>query len=76
VDHIINEEVFRRVGEERSFLKALKMRRAKLIGHTLRYNNLLGRIIERKKGRPSLKYISQVVRDIGCGIYYERKRKT
>lgn len=39
-------ESFRRVGEERSFLKSLKIRRAKLIGHTLRQNHLLGRITE------------------------------
>jgi len=54
----------------------LKIGRAKLIiGHTLRHNNLLGRIIEgyldgkNSRGRPSLEYISQVVRDIGCGTY-------
>lgn len=46
VDHVTNEKVFRRVGEERSFLKVLKIRIAKLIGHTLRHNNLLGRIIK------------------------------
>jgi hypothetical protein len=46
VDHITNEEVFRSVGEKRSFLKALKIRRAKLIGHTLQHDNLQGTIIE------------------------------
>jgi hypothetical protein len=45
-DHITNKKVFRRVGKKRSFIKALKIRRAKLIGHTLRHNNLLGRITE------------------------------
>lgn len=31
IDHVSNEEVYCRVGEERSFLKALNIRRAKLI---------------------------------------------
>jgi len=81
IDRISNEEVFRRVGEERSFLKALKIRRAKLIGHSLRHNNLLGRIIEgsiegkNSRGRPPLEYIGQLVKDLGCVTYYELKRK-
>lgn len=29
IDRIANEDVFQRVGEERSFLKALKIRKAK-----------------------------------------------
>jgi len=44
--HITIEEVYRRVGETRSFLKTLKTRRAKLIGNILRQNSLLSRIIE------------------------------
>jgi hypothetical protein len=49
--------------------------------HTLRHNNLLGRIIEgyiegkNSRRRPPLEYIRQVVRDIGCGTCYELKRK-
>lgn len=42
VDRMANEEVIRRVGEERSFLIALNIRRAKLISLTLRHKNLLG----------------------------------
>lgn len=78
----ITNEVFRRVGEERGFLKTLKILRTKLIGHELRHNNILGRIIEgsiegkNSRERPSIEYISQVVRDIGCGTYYELKRKS
>lgn len=65
IDHISNDDVFRRVGEERSFLKILKIRRVKrkAIGNILRYKNLLGRImrsIEEKntRGRPIFEYIS------------------
>lgn len=44
---IINEEeVYRRVGKTRSFLKILKTRRAELIRPTLRHDGLLSRIIE------------------------------
>lgn len=52
VDRIINKEIFRRLRENRGFLNALKIRRAKLNGHTLQHNNLLERIIkESKEGR-------------------------
>jgi len=46
-EHITNEEVFLKVGETRSFLRILKIRREKkLVGHILSHNNLLSRIIE------------------------------
>lgn len=60
-----NKEVFQRVREERNFLKALKIRRAKLMGLIQRHNNLLGRIIvetiERKniRERSLFEYISR-----------------
>lgn len=61
-----NEEVFQRVREERNFPKALKIRRAKLMGLIQRHNNLLGRIIvetiERKniRERSLFEYISYI----------------
>jgi len=45
-EHITNEEVYRRAGETRTFLKTLKTRRAKVKGHILRHNSLLDRTIE------------------------------
>ncbi|KAF0753996.1 Uncharacterized protein FWK35_00020374 [Aphis craccivora] len=81
INHITNEEVYRRVGETRSFLKTLKTRRVKLIGHILRQNSLLSRIIEgaiegnNSRGRPPLDYISQIVRYMDCRSYCELKRK-
>lgn len=44
--HITNEEIYQKTGETRSFLKTLKTRRAMLIGHMLRHDSLLSRIIE------------------------------
>jgi hypothetical protein len=58
-----------------------KTRRAKLIGHVLRHNSLLNRIIEgtiegnNSRGRPLLDYIGQIVRDMNCRSYCELKRK-
>jgi len=80
-EHITNEEVYRRAGETKSFLKTLKTRKAKLIGHILRHNSLLSRIIKsaiegnKSRGRPPLDYISQIVRDMDCRSYCELKRK-
>jgi hypothetical protein len=45
-EHMTNEEVFARAEERKYFMKSLKKKRIKLIGHTLRYNSLLKRIIE------------------------------
>jgi hypothetical protein len=80
-EHITNEEVYRRVRKTRSFLKTLKTRKAKLIGHILRQNSLLSRIIEgaiegnNSRERPPLDYISQIVRDMDCRSYCKLKRK-
>lgn len=46
IDHITNEEVYRRAGETRSFPKTIKAIRAKLIGYILNHDSLLSRIIE------------------------------
>lgn len=60
----------------------MRIRRAKLISHTLRHNNLLGLIIEgsteenNSQGKLPLEYMKQVIRDIGFRKYYELKIKT
>jgi hypothetical protein len=47
-DHVRNEEVLLRVKEQRSVLHEISKRKANLIGHILRRNCLLQRVIERK----------------------------
>jgi len=79
-EHVENDEVFGKI-EENSFLKIVKIRRTKLIGHIIRYNSLLNRIlkcaIENRNSReiPSLGFISQVIKDTDFGSYCELKRK-
>jgi len=51
-DHVRNEEVLLRVKEQRNILHETSKRKANWIGHILRRNCLLQRIIEGKiKGR-------------------------
>lgn len=51
-------------------MKSLKERRTKLIGHILRHNNLLKRIMEgmiegkNVVGRHPLDYLQQIMRDV------------
>jgi len=50
-DHMRNEEVLLRVKEQRNFLHEIRKRKANWIGHILRRNCLLLRVIERKVTR-------------------------
>jgi len=51
-NHVRNEEVLLRVKEERNILHEIRKRKANWIGHILRRNCLLQRVIEGKiKGR-------------------------
>ena len=51
-DHVRNEEVLLRVKEQRNIPHEIRIRKAKWIGHILRRNCLLQRVIEGKmKGR-------------------------
>jgi hypothetical protein len=47
-DHVRNEEVLLRVKEQRNILHEISKRKANLIGHILRRNCLLQRVIEEK----------------------------
>jgi hypothetical protein len=47
-DHVRNEEVLIRVKEQRNILHEMRKRKANWIGHTLRRNCLLQRVIEGK----------------------------
>ena len=48
-DHVRNEEVLLRVKEQRNILHEIRKRKANWIGHILRRNCLLQRVIEGKK---------------------------
>ena len=51
-DHVRNEEILLRVKEQRNILREISKRKANWIGHILRRNCLLQRVIEGKiKGR-------------------------
>jgi len=47
-DHVRNEEVLRRVNEQRNILREISKRKANWIGHILRRNCLLQQVIEGK----------------------------
>ena len=47
-DHVRNEEVLLRVKEQRNILQEIRKRKANWIGHILRRNCLLQRVIEGK----------------------------
>jgi hypothetical protein len=47
-DHVRNEDVLRRVKEQRNILHEIRKRKANWIGHILRRNCLLQRVTERK----------------------------
>lgn len=71
-EHETNEEVFTGAEERRRSMKSFtKKRRIKLIGHTLRRNSLLNRVMEgmliggkNVVGRPPLDRLQQVMRDV------------
>ena len=48
IDHVRNEEVLLRVKEQRNILHEIRKRKANWIGHIMRRNCLLQRIIEGK----------------------------
>ena len=58
MEHITNEEVLRRVGEKRSLIRTIRERQRRWIGHMLRGDSILRRILEgkmegkRTRGRP------------------------
>jgi hypothetical protein len=47
-DHVRNEDVLLRVKEKRNILHEIRKRKANWIGHILRRNGLLQRVIEGK----------------------------
>jgi hypothetical protein len=74
---IRNEEVYRRIDEERTLGNTIKDRRTRWIGQTLRDNGFVKNIIEGKiegkirRGRPREKYIGQIKKKVRCKKYQE-----
>ncbi|XP_049833909.1 uncharacterized protein LOC126278101 [Schistocerca gregaria] len=79
-DKVRNEEVLRRIGEERNMWKTLIRRRDRMIGHLLRNEGMTSMVLEgavegkKYRGRQRLEYIKQIIEDIGCKCYSEMKR--
>ena len=78
-DHVRNEVVLERIGEEMSLWKILTRRRDRLVGHILRHPGLVNIALEGKiegkncRGRPRLDYVRQIINDVGCRNYKEMK---
>jgi len=78
-DRIRNDEVFQRAKEERLLLK-IKNRRHLWIGHTIRQNEFVVKILEgaisgkKAVGRPRLEYLKQVARNTAADSYTAMKR--
>ena len=77
-DKISNEEVVRRVGEERSLVNTVIKRKKSWIGHVLRHDCLLKSVIEgrmegkRCRGRKRIGILDELTK--GCG-YDAMKRR-
>ena len=70
IDRVSNEEVLRRVGEKRSLLRTLSRRRDDLVGHIMRHDGLMKKIVEgqvegkKGKGRPRMSYVGHHIKDV------------
>ena len=75
-----NEEVINLVKEKKSLYASIKRRCDRLIGHTLRHEELAGKFLEgteegsKRKGRQRLEYVKQIIDDVGCSGYCKMKR--
>ena len=80
VDRITNEEVLRRMDENRTLWKTLTRRRDRLVGHVLRHQGLTNLVLEgsvgrkNSRGRPRQEYDTQIRADVGCSSYEQMKR--
>ena len=78
-DHVRNEVVLERIGEEMGLWKILTRRRDRLVGHILRHPGLVNTALEGKieckncRGRSRLDYVRQIIKDVGCRNYKEMK---
>lgn len=72
-DKIRNEEVLRRVGEERTILKTISQRKRSWLGHILRRDCLQRRIIEGTRTRGRRKF--GMLTDIMKGRTFEQRKE-
>lgn len=79
-DKVTNEEVLRRIGEERNIWVTLTRRRDRMVGHVLRHQGITSVVLEGAvegkncRGRQRFEYIQQIAEDVGCHSYSEMKR--
>jgi hypothetical protein len=66
-----NEDVYRRIGEERTLWSTIRQRRIRWVGQVIRHKNYVRSIMNGKiegkapRGRPWDKYLGQVEKDTG-----------
>ncbi|KAG8226660.1 hypothetical protein J437_LFUL005746 [Ladona fulva] len=74
-DRVRNEEEYRRIDEVQTKWSIIRKRRTRWIGHILRQNGFVRKVLEDKiegkapRGRPRDKYINQIKKDIGKKRY-------
>jgi hypothetical protein len=79
IDRKTNEEVLREIGEKRQLMKQIKLRKGRWIGHILRHQCLLLRILEGKiegkrgRGRPRNNYLGKLMEELGVATYRQLK---
>jgi hypothetical protein len=80
MDRKSNEEVLKEINEKRKIVRVVGMSKVKFIGHLLRHNGLVTNIMEgrvlvkQNRGRPTLSYIKNLMKELFCNSYAEMKR--
>jgi hypothetical protein len=65
-EKVRKEEIYGRIGEERTLWSTISQRRTRWVGHVMRHSHYVGNIMEEKiegkayRGRPRDKYLGQV----------------
>ncbi|CAI6343800.1 unnamed protein product [Macrosiphum euphorbiae] len=78
-EKVTNKEVLDKIKEQRQIWKSIQSRRGKMIGHILRHESLLKKIIEGDveghiaRGRPRTEYMTQIMQDTNKGSYKDLK---
>ncbi|KAF0724219.1 LINE-1 reverse transcriptase [Aphis craccivora] len=78
-EKVTNKEILDKIKEQRQIWKSIQSRRGKMIGHILRHQSLLKKIIEGdveghiSRGRPRTEYMTQIMQDTNKGSYKELK---
>jgi hypothetical protein len=79
-ERITNEEVLRRVGEERNIMNTLKRRIGRLIGHILRHMGQIKTVLEGEisgknyRARPRTEYIGKIMKEVKKRSFVYTKR--